>query len=851
MRRVVLRGLLTRKLRTVLTSLAILLGVAMIAGTFILTDQINNAFGDIFHTANAHTDAVLTRKAAFSTQQGDNAPLPESLVAKVRTVPGVAKAQGEIGGTAELLVRGKVIKSTGGAPSLLFSHADPPFNPDRITQGRFPQRSGEIAIIEQSAKDHDITVPSKAQINTHDGLVPVTIVGIFKFGDVASIGGATVIEAPFRDVQTWLQRPGEVDSIAVDAAPGITPEEIVQRIKTVVPSYVKVQTGEENADDQTKQIADQINGFLGTALLAFAGVAVLVGAFIIFNTFSITVAQRSRELALLRTLGATRRQVLGSVLGEALVVGFGASLVGLLGGFLIDKALVSLFDAIGFGLPLAGLPLKPRTVIVAMGVGIVITLLASLAPALRATRVPPIAALQEGAVLPPGRFARFTPYVAALLGIGGLALIANGVFGSGDASSRLLGMGLGAVLVFIAVAMLAKYVVVPISRLVGYPLRLFGITGRLAGENARRNPSRTAVTASALMIGIGLAVFVAVFAAGLKDSFTGGLDRSIKSDLVVRAADQQGGGNLSIASQAQAKRVSGVQVASPIKTTQVRFTGAHGNDSIYGVDPETILDVYRFDWQDGGTDAAVQQLGTTGALLEQQTADSHHLKVGSQFSVLSPQNKSATYTVRGIYKDQVVLNAGFIVSTAAYDKVAADRTPAFVLITTDPGSSVKTVQSAVEQALGPVATVQTTQEFKDDVVGQLNQLVAVLSVLLAMSVIISIFGIVNTLVLTIYERTREIGMLRAIGTSRWQVRWTIFHESVITAVIGGILGLAVGLVFGYVITKGLSDQGLSFVIPVGQLVVFVIVAVIVGMLAAIFPARRAAKLNVLEALHYE
>jgi putative ABC transport system permease protein len=359
------------------------------------------------------------------------------------------------------------------------------------------------------------------------------------------------------------------------------------------------------------------------------------------------------------------------------------------------------------------------------------------------------------------------------------------------------------------------------------------------------------VTASALMIGIGLAVFVAVFAAGLKDSFTGGLDRSIKSDLVVRAADQQGGGTLSTNTREQSEKVDGVEVASPIQTSQVRFTGTHGTDAIYGVDPRTIGDVYRFDWQGDGTDAALTQLGTDGALLEKQTAKSHHLEVGDRFSVFTAQRRVGNFVVRGIYKDQVVLNSGFVVSTAAYDRLASDKTPSFVLITTDPGASVQTVKAGVIQALGPVATVQTNQEFKDDLVGQLNQLVAVLSVLLAMSVIISIFGIVNTLVLTIYERTREIGMLRAIGTSRWQIRWTIFHESIITAVIGGILGLIVGLVFGYVITKGLEDQGLSFVVPVGQLILFVIVAVIVGMFAALLPARRAAKLNVLEALHYE
>ena len=271
-----------------------------------------------------------------------------------------------------------------------------------------------------------------------------------------------------------------------------------------------------------------------------------------------------------------------------------------------------------------------------MGVGIVHHAARGLAPALRATRVPPVAALQEGAVLPPGRFHRFTPWIAGLLGLGGLALIANGVFGSGDASSRLLGMGLGAVLVFIAVAMLAKYVVAPISRVVGWPLRAFGITGRLAGENARRNTARTAVTASALMIGIGLAVFVAVFAAGLKDSFTGGLDRSIKSDLVVRAADQQGGGTLNTNTRAEAEKVDGVDVASPIQTSDVRFTGSGGTDLLYGVDPKTFGSVYSFDWQGDSTDAALQQLGTNGALLEKQTAESHHLKVGDRFSVFTP-----------------------------------------------------------------------------------------------------------------------------------------------------------------------------------------------------------------------
>ena len=848
--KVALRGLFGRKLRAVLTAIAIVLGTAMISGTFVVRDQISNAFSDIFTNVNKGKSVILSRKPAFDQSQTQVGPIPASLIDKVRSVPGVAVADGQIQALGSIVVNGKYISNSTGAPNLVFSALSPPLDPStHYVEGHAPSASGDIVVGQKLFQDQHLKIGQKVGLATEKGVVPVTVVGAFTLAGVGSIGGATLVGTTFSDAQYWFDRQGQTSLILVAADKGVNAEDLKHRIQQVVPSYVRVQTGTENAQSSSNSVTSSINGFLTPLLLAFAGAAVFVGAFIIFNTFSITVAQRMRELATLRTLGATRRQVMRSVLLEAFVMGLIASVIGILAGIGFAKLLDSLFSAVGFGLPTAPITISWESIVIPLIVGVGVALLSALPPALRATRVPPVAVLREGAELPPSRFSKYTPVVAAIIGILGLALILSAVFGNASGTQVLLSLAGGAILCFIAVAMVSRYLVPPLASVIGWPMeRLTRLTGRLARENTMRNPGRTAVTAAALMVGVGLVVFVAVFVNGFKTTFLDAIDKSVSSQLIISA---NGGAQLPSDTASAAAGVPGVQAAAPLQITTAKINSG-GTDELNGIDPQTFPQTYRFVWRDGASDALLQNFHGTDALVEKQFASDHHLKTGSAFSVESVDGNREQLHVVGIYKDPVLMT-GVTIPAQTFDGLVKSNDPSVLLVRFQDGADATTVTAAVKQALKPfpAAKVQTNAEYKASFEKQINQFLALLYILLAMSVIISLFGIVNTLALSVFERTREIGMLRAVGMGRWQLRWVITDESVITAIIGGLLGIAIGIVFAWIVNLGLSSQGIQFSIPYSQLIACLIVAVIVGLVAAIMPARRAAKLNVLEALQYE
>jgi putative ABC transport system permease protein len=847
-----LRGIAQRKLRSALTAIAVLLGVSMISGTYVLTDQIRDSFEDILETGNEGTDAVLTADTEFSSSYSQEERLPASLVERVKRVPGVDAADGHREAFGALIVDGEEIR-TAGAPSLVFGTSPEPFDATEPAEGRDPVNPGEIAVSVDLADDHGIEVGDRVQLETSHGAQDVTVVGLLNFGGKGSAAGYGFTVATSDDLARWYNQRGEVSSIAVAAADGVAPAELVRRLRRAVPADVKVETGQENADEEAKEISGSINSFLGPALLVFAGAALLVGAFIIFNTFSISVAERTRELASLRTLGATRGQVLRLIAVEALVIGVIASAIGLFFGLVIAKGIGALFDAGGFPVPSGGLNLAPRTIELALGIGIGVTLVAAVGPAMRATRVAPAIALEEGARLPRTRASRLAPYAAVIVTVGGLILLLAGLFGSGPATGRLLNMATGAVLLFIGLALVAKYIVRPVAAAIGLPLeRLFPVLGRLARENAQRNPARTALTAAALMVGLGMVVFVAVFTAGLKASINDSIERLISAEIVVTS----GGGFEPIPDRTReiVDRVPGVAETSGVLYDQVEVNGKKSNilyDSLGGVDPKRIRSGYAFDWLDG-SDELLSRLHGGNAVIEEQFAQGHDLEVGDSFEVVTPSGDRTRLTAIGEYRDPQLLQ-GLLVNRETLRAVSPARDPFLVLVSTDPDADTGEVRTAIEAGLQrfPIAEVEDQAGLREQFSSQADQIVYLLYALLAVSLLISLFGIANSLFLSIHERTREFGLLRAVGTTRRQVRRMVRYESAITGAIGGLLGTAIGILFGVLITESLDNLGLKLEIPVGQLIVFMALAVLVGIVGAVLPARRGARIDVLEAVHYE
>ena len=846
-----LRGLFARKTRAILTGLAVLLGVAMISGTYVFTDTINSSFDKIFENANEGVDVVVSGRSEFDTDNGTVAKeVPDSLVKRVKDVPGVLVAAGSVEDYATIFkTNGDEVK-TNGAPPLLFSRPPERFDPLDYVEGEPPANPSEVAINKGTADDEGLKIGDKVFLAGRSGKEQYTISGLAKFGDVSSLGGATVAVVTLPEAQLLADQPGTVDSIQVAAAPGVTPAQLVTRLERALPNAVEVKTGEQAATDSSDSVKDSLS-FLNTVLLVFAGIALFVGAFIIFNTFSITVAQRTREFALLRTLGASRRQVLRSVMLEALLVGITASIIGLAVGVLAAKGINALFELFGASLPQEGTVFKTRTAVVGLLVGTIVTVVSSMSPARRATRVPPLAAMREEAAAPAPPTRRRTILSWVLL-LGGAAAVIFGLFGGADAGQSLSMLGVGAIAVFIAVALLSPRLVPPIAGAVGRPLeRMRGVAGRLARENALRNPSRTAVTAAALMIGLALVTFVAILADGVKAAIDDTVTKDMKAQFVV--VNKDGFSPISPQTGTAMKRVPGVETVSPLNTSQAKVKGVGGKPFGSGVDPATFDRVWDLHIEKGPTNI-LSALHDRDIAFEKNWAKSNDFDLGDPVRLTTPVGDKVNLRVRATYEDKGGLVGDFIVTRDLIRRSFGMRDDFLQFAVVRPGADAKEVQARVGDMLEqrfPIAEAQSRQEFQDSITSNVDQLLFLIYALLSLSLIVSLFGIVNTLVLSIHERTRELGMMRAIGTPRALVRRVVRYESVITALIGAVLGLVVGSFLGVVTTLALKDEGFILSIPWASLVVFAILAVIAGILAAIPPARRASRLNVLEALAYE
>jgi putative ABC transport system permease protein len=844
-----LKSLWARKVRALGTSFAVVIGVAFVAGSFILTDTIFAAFEEIFSESLSGTSVVVTAENPVEQDNGEVPTISASLLPRIKQTPGVKLAAGAI------FTPGGFFDSEGEkignkfAPKFISSTLPEELESLTYVDGHRPRGPTEASIDKAAAESADLELGEDIQLIGQGSLERFRLVGLTQLGS-ASFGGASIAQVTLPVAQRLTRKRGRFDQISVAAADGVPAKALKLRIKRQMPAGVRVETGEESADRSTEEIRENLS-FLPTFLLVFGFIAVFVGSFIIFNTFSITVAQRVSEFGMLRTLGASRPQILTTVLVEALAIGLLGAVLGIGGGFLIALLLTEIFKAAGIELPTTALVLEPRTVVVSLLVGVGVTLASSLIPALRSTRVPPIAALHAFAPAPTRRRRLVYLGLASLLGLVGLALLLGGLFGGAEAGTAAGLMGGGAVVIVVAVSLFSPRLVRPLAAIAGWPLeRLRRLTGRLARENAQRNPSRTAVTAAALMIGLALVAFVTVFAAGLKSTVAQVVDENFAGGLIVQNGD--GFSPIPNGTAIAAARVPGVEQVATIRSAQAKLVGSGAGVRLSAPTPN-IEGSVSIEWEKGGP-AALRGLRDDQAILSDTFASDNDLEVGDRFRLLSQTRERPSFEVAGQFSSKLGVFGSALITQAALARGFDQTQNTTDFVEPEPGADAGEVQALltrVVEAAFPTAEVLNQEELKESREAQINTIVTLFYTLLLMAIVISLFGIANTLALSIHERRRELGMLRAIGMSRRQVRTMIRYEAVITALIGAILGMVLGLIFAALIAQPLEDEGFTLSYPVGSLAVLLVFAAILGVLAAVLPARRASRLDVLESLQYE
>ncbi len=842
-----LRNLAAHKLRFGLSALAIVLGVAFVAGTLVFTDTLKQTFDALFKATSA--DVTVTKQAAFDTglvgtgASGGQLLVPSSLVGEVRTVDGVAAAEGYVQseGVYVLDRDGKVVQ-TGGAPGIGVSWtSDPKLTGMHLVTGTGPRSADEVALDTHTVDKTGYRLGDTIRVLTPSGAVTEKLVGTFRFGDTGGLAGASLTAFETRTAQQLFGKPGAYSGISVLADDSVSQPQLKQRIIPVVGSGYDVRTKDEQAKKASTDIAQGLR-FVNIFLLVFAGIALFVGSFIILNTFSMLVVQRGRELALLRALGASRRQVTRSVLAEAVVLGLLGSTVGLGTGYGIAALLRAIFGR--FGLTLDGaLVFQTRTVVVAYAVGVLVTVVAAYFPARRASKVPPVAAMRDDVTLPERSLHRRT-LIGTLLSVAGLVALVAGVASTNDKSPgrAALLVGIGGYGLVIGSIVLAPALSRPFVRLAGGLLpRLWGRPGVMARENALRNPRRTAATASALMIGLTLVTAFSVLGSSTTKSVDSLIDNSLGSDFVVSSSVGQP------FTTEVAKRVGAVPGVASVAQQRFGVAKVAGKRTgINAVSTDALGRTLKVDWVAGSAAGLAQN----GIIIDQPTADQRHLSVGESVPVLFQNGTQLDLRVTGIYKAFAPLS-GYAVAIPTFERAGGTAQDQLLYVDLATGASVATVRPQLEKVVAdyPVVSLKDHTQFKDEQKAQVNQLLIIIYALLVLSILIAVLGIVNTLALSVVERTREIGLLRAIGMSRTQLRRMVRLESVVISLFGAVLGVVLGLAFGIALTHTLQSTGIDqLAVPTGRLAVFVVVAGLVGVLAAIWPARRAARLDVLTAI---
>ncbi|WP_116948688.1 ABC transporter permease [Jiangella endophytica] len=849
--RATLKSLAARKLRLAMSAFAIVLGVAFVAGSYVFTDTIDRTFDDIF--GGLSSDVVVRPDLPGETDlftgfaTGTTTTIPAGLVDDVSALPGVERADGEIEDQSFFVLDtdGDVM-TTQGAPGIAVNwHDGPNAEGDPVLQlvdGELPAGPGQVALDDRTFENSGYQIGDEVQfVSTGDEpRVSAELVGVVQFGESGSLAGASLSVFETRYAQElFLGGDDAFNRISVTASEGSSAEQVRDEISAILPGDFEALTGAD-VDEETASAIEEGLGFFNTFLLVFAAIALFVGVFLILNTFSILVAQRSQEMALYRALGAGRRQVTRSVLLEAFVVGVVGSTLGLLLGLGVAQLLKTVFGA--FGLELAGgLVLQPRTVVISYVVGIVVTMIAAYVPARRASKVPPIAAMRDDIVSTESS-RRVHLYVGGALTLAGAAAMAVGLFA--DVSDAALLVGAGIFAVFIGVALLAPVLAVPVLRVVaGWYPKAFGTVGRLARENALRNPRRTAATASALMIGMALVTAISIVGASANATVDKALDDGVRAQFVVSNAVGQ---PFSPAIAEQVSQVDGVD-----DVVSVRMSGGlvDGDQTfLQAFDPVAYSQAADLEMVEG-----TDELGPGQFLIGEDQAESKGLSVGDTVRLQLP-GSDGEIELAGIYAQTPLLGGGVVVSQQTLEDGAVPPLDSMLYVIASDGADLAAVHEGLNTATAdlPTVTVQDQDEYKQQSRDQVNQLLFLVYALLGLAVLIAVLGIVNTLALSVMERTREVGLLRAVGLSRRQLRRTIRLESIAIAVLGAVLGVALGLLFGVSLQRAIADDGLDqLAIPGGQLIVFVVLAAVIGVLAAVWPARRAAKLDVLRAITTE
>jgi len=845
--RITVKGMLAHKMRLALTGLAIVLGVTFVSGTLVLTDTLHSTFSSLFDRVYSNVDLEVRGAAVFSNQSGAMAvrqPFAESLLSTVRRVPGVAVADGGVGGYAQYVGKNGKAVVTGGAPTIGTTYgSDQQLSSLKLVAGTGPRGDAQVVMDQGTAQKFGFHVGDQVKILLAGAPRTFTISGIVKFGNANNLAGATIAAFNLSTAQQLFDKVGQLDTIDLLVAPGANTSVVQRAVEAKLPPGVEVVTGQTVANENTN-LMDQMLGFLSTALLVFAFIALFVGAFTIFNTFSITVGQRTRELALLRIVGASRRQVFQSVLLEALLLGLAASVIGLGLGVLTALGLDHLLRAFGISLPQSAMVFSSRTAVAALAVGVGVTLISAISPARHAVRIPPILALATFSSSA-ATSSRRRLVTGAAVGVGGVVLLALGM-----TKSIISLVGAGAVATFIGVGMLAPLIARSMSSALGRPLAaVFGVSGQLGRENSMRSPRRTAQTASALMIGLALVATFSVFGASIAQSATGSIKDAVIADYIVTGsltgAPMSG---ISNSVPDVAARIPGVTAVTRVDSGVFEFQ--HSVVSLAAIPAQSLSRTIILRVASGTGSSA---LARGEMLISSTVANAKHLIVGDRIPVTFAQTGPTTMRIGGVFKPNAVLGS-YVVSDGFFRSHYATGTqPAVVLLRTSTGSTAATT-STIDAGLiaFPNLKIQSRDEFVKAQQAQVNQLLGLVYALLALAILIALIGIVNTLLLSVFERTREIGLLRAVGMRRRQVRAMIRTEALILSVFGGVIGIVLGTGLGVALASSLSKQGITdIVVPYTSLVYFLFLAALLGLAAASWPARKAARLNILEAITVE